>query len=865
MPDKTIPDKLLDDAIKNQLYTEQYANGLSKQVQILLTKAQNEIAGVIAKIDPTAPTMTKWKQARLENLNGSISDILDSTFKDISNNVSKELTGMGKTQAISTVEKYNKNIGADIFNVTLTPDNVKAIVENTMIDGKVIGDWWDNVKETTKTKMAAAMAAGTQALQVGMVQGESVGELISRIRGTKTTPGIMSLTKREATALARTSVLQVANAVRQETYKANSDVLDGIQFVATLDARTCPTCRPYDGKQYDMNLNPVGHNLPWPGTPMHFNCRCTTVPITKSWAALAGPKSPLTPDQQQTLYNIPVGERSSINGPVAGDTTYQDWLITQPVEEQQSILGQGKWKLWSENKLDVADLLDNTGRELTLKELQAKLGDIIAQKQVAIENELKKLVLESKSAEEFATKIVSGKIPDLSKILQGKTPAQYYAEIKQTAEAEKAARAAARLIQQNAEEKYNLLLKENPVIAKQAEESILQASPGFEKLPWTEKSKLLESYVETMKAPAVKEAAVKEWVPVKTVQEAEVIAREKLKIRYLVSSQEQIKNVNAVGRILLEDIKTLPRLSDAAMPQLRKIELIYKDAIALSKAKHVKGLYRPFEKTIEIASRGIKDQDSLHMGRFVVGDDLGTVVRHEYGHHLQRQLLTEEELLDFSKIYKNHDVKWWEKKVSEYASTNTTEAFAECFSAYTSPLYGTAKNRFLPKEIEDYFAKIFGKTQVGKVESTVEKIVSKEDLAMVSKKVELAKQSHLPATREVQQVALKNQTLLAEKIKGVETADNAPFDIIHGKNYIELKTIVRASNDKITMHGSSLTRKNNFLEGIKGAKAFTVVIDERTNTVYFSPGLGSFRLKNMEIIGTKDNFEQKLLKRLRQK
>jgi hypothetical protein len=53
---------------------------------------------------------------------------------------------------------------------------------------------------------------------------------------------------------------------------------------------------------------------------------------------------------------------------------YNEWLLTQPISLQKEILGPGKWKLWSENKLSVSDLVDNSGNPLTIKELQARLG-----------------------------------------------------------------------------------------------------------------------------------------------------------------------------------------------------------------------------------------------------------------------------------------------------------------------------------------------------------------------------------------------------------------------------------------------------------------------------------------------------------
>ena len=39
-----------------------------------------------------------------------------------------------------------------------------------------------------------------------------------------------------------------------------------------------------------MTLKPVGHNLQWPGTgTLHWGCRCTIIPLFKSFADLAGP------------------------------------------------------------------------------------------------------------------------------------------------------------------------------------------------------------------------------------------------------------------------------------------------------------------------------------------------------------------------------------------------------------------------------------------------------------------------------------------------------------------------------------------------------------------------------------------------
>lgn len=294
MAEETIPKKLFDAAIKESVYLDKYSAGLAKDVRKLLDDAQNEIVGAIAKNDPTAPIMTKWKAARLEKLNDDINNILNNTYGEIKKEVNSGLKKVGSVQAKSAVNTINGIVGIDVFDVTLTNSNVQGIVENTMIQGNIIGEWWDKQSDSVKSKLSAQMAEGTKAIQIGLVQGESVGDLISRVRGTALKPGVMSLTKREATALVRTSVMQVANAVRQETYKKNADVLDGIEWCSTLDARTTPLCQAMDGKRYDMELNPIDHDMEYPGgPPAHWQCFIDKqIPIytSKGWVHIGSIK-----------------------------------------------------------------------------------------------------------------------------------------------------------------------------------------------------------------------------------------------------------------------------------------------------------------------------------------------------------------------------------------------------------------------------------------------------------------------------------------------------------------------------------------------------------------------------------------------
>jgi len=142
-----------------------------------------------------------------------------------------------------------------------------------------------------------------------------------------------------------------------------------------------------------------------------------------------------------------------------------------------------------------------------------------------------------------------------------------------------------------------------------------------------------------------------------------------------------------------------------------------------------------------------------------------------------------------------------------------------------------------------------------------------DNYTLMSKKQLLATVNHKPATGAVQRIALENEKRLKKVLQaaGIEDVsnlgDNEPFDLWIGgrpsawysgtsktkpKYVIEVKTIVRAKNDKITMHKDALARKKWELRLFgKKTTGHTVVFDERTGKLYYREGLGSFRLTAM--------------------
>ena len=87
----------------------------------------------------------------------------------------------------------------------------------------------------------------------------------------------------QVTRLVRTEIQRVSNEAAQATYRENRDVVKAVRYLATLDARVCPICRPDHRKVYPLDAQ---GNYTGPTVPRHPNCRCFLSPVTRSIAEI---------------------------------------------------------------------------------------------------------------------------------------------------------------------------------------------------------------------------------------------------------------------------------------------------------------------------------------------------------------------------------------------------------------------------------------------------------------------------------------------------------------------------------------------------------------------------------------------------
>lgn len=185
-----------------------------------------------------------------------------------------------------------------------------------------------------------------QIITDGLSLGDTTPEISKKISNK-----ISTLHRRQLDTLVRTAANHASSVGRNAVYDDNSDILEGYEWVSTLDSRTTLVCGSRDGKAY-----PIGGPVP----PAHWGCRSTTIPKVRD---------------EFTLARGIKGDRPSVGASgaekVSGKSTYGGWLRKQPKEFVDEALGVERSKLFRSGKLSIDKFVDPTGRAYTLEQLRS--------------------------------------------------------------------------------------------------------------------------------------------------------------------------------------------------------------------------------------------------------------------------------------------------------------------------------------------------------------------------------------------------------------------------------------------------------------------------------------------------------------
>lgn len=221
-----IPNKIHNTLIRESIDLARYEAGLRARVLRLLETLGRDLVKELAAAGLDTPR-TDWQRARLRELLKAAEQRASEVYGEVDALTRKELGGLVEVSADRVVMGVNKAIGADLLQkLNWTEEQLAALADENLIFGASSGTWWK--------RQAVDYAQGfADQMRMGQLRGEALGDLVKRVRG------LQDISRRNAEALVRSSVISTANEAHLAAYRANSEVAAGVEWVATLDRKTC--------------------------------------------------------------------------------------------------------------------------------------------------------------------------------------------------------------------------------------------------------------------------------------------------------------------------------------------------------------------------------------------------------------------------------------------------------------------------------------------------------------------------------------------------------------------------------------------------------------------------------------------------
>jgi hypothetical protein len=377
-------DRIADPFVSYAVDLSRYSASVENEIRAFLLELERDLISSLIDFNPVEPIRSSYREERLRRLLKEVQQSLGQSYTGMKRHLDGHLLELSAISASASSQIVNVAIGYNLINSGLSKELLASIASNSLIDGAPSSEWWSRQKIKVLNRFK-------DQVRLGMAQGESIHQIVRRVRGEYTgrrygyktasgeqrfhsvfRGGLLDVVNRDARALVRTSIQNVAQSARLALYQDNSDVIKGVQALVTLDGRTSQICMSRSGNSWSLDGTPLGSTTErFPGSPpWHWNCRSTLIPILYEFEALAGRISERK--RAQLRRNVSESTQSSIDGQVAGTLTYEAWLLNRPESFQKEVLGPSKWKLWSSGKLSFSDMVDHSGNPISVSRLKDK-------------------------------------------------------------------------------------------------------------------------------------------------------------------------------------------------------------------------------------------------------------------------------------------------------------------------------------------------------------------------------------------------------------------------------------------------------------------------------------------------------------
>lgn len=236
--------------------------GEAEAIASAMVQASEEsrsVAGLAVRNERVARALSAIHEAIQQALAGSLASVPMTVAQDVQaasagarDMIGAQLTGVARAELRASV-------------VAASPEQIAAIVERST----------QRIVSQSMPLAADAERVMRREIRRGVAVGENPRQVARRMVRALEDTADLQLSR--AMTIARTEQIDAHRAAGQTTEEANTDVLEGWEWIAHGDERLCPACLSMHGGRFPTEQ---------PGPEGHPNCRCGRVPVTKSWAEL---------------------------------------------------------------------------------------------------------------------------------------------------------------------------------------------------------------------------------------------------------------------------------------------------------------------------------------------------------------------------------------------------------------------------------------------------------------------------------------------------------------------------------------------------------------------------------------------------
>lgn len=359
----TVNEIIQDESVAHAVSLQQYSLGVVRKIIATLNRSDARLMVALAEALDQMPAES-FTVERLEALLSSVRQINAAAYAQVAQELGQELKDLAGYELGWQQQLFQTTIPAPVqvhFPIAqVSVEQAYAAAMARPFQGRLLKDWASTIETDRLAKVR-------NAVRQGYMEGKTVSQIVSEIRGTranKYADGFLQRPRKDLETVVRTAISHTAATARQEFASANEDILKADRWISTLDTKTSDDCRIRDQKQYTLvDHKPIGHKIPWRQGPgkIHWCCRSTSSPVTKSWRELGIPIDEMTPSQ-----------RASMDGQVPADQDYNQWLSKQSDARIEQVLGPERFKLYKSGGIKLDDFYSPTGQWYTIEQLQRR-------------------------------------------------------------------------------------------------------------------------------------------------------------------------------------------------------------------------------------------------------------------------------------------------------------------------------------------------------------------------------------------------------------------------------------------------------------------------------------------------------------